>query len=66
MSTQNTQVAESKEFRSPYVLLGESKNAFENVTGKFMICYSGAVVTQRWKDVDTCQYLFHLKLQNIT
>ena len=65
VSAKNTQVSESKEFRCSYSLLGESRNEFKRVTNS-VICYRGAVVAPRWKDVDTRQYLFNLNLRNIT
>jgi hypothetical protein len=60
VSAQKTQVSETKEFRRSYCQLGESKNKFKSVTTSVM-CYRGAVVAPKWKDVDSCQYLFGFK-----
>jgi hypothetical protein len=53
VSMQNTQVSETKEFRCSYCRLHESKNEFKSFTVSVM-CYRGAVVAPKWKDVDPC------------
>ena len=60
MSAQNTQVSETKEFRCTYHWLRKSKKEFKSCTVSVM-CYQGAIVAPKWKDVDTGQYLFSFK-----
>jgi len=58
---QDTQVSETKEFRSSYSWPVESKNALKSFT-KSVMCYRGAVVAPNlWKDVDPGYYLFGFK-----
>jgi hypothetical protein len=52
LSTQNTQVSETKEFRRSYFRIRESKDEFKSFT-RSIWCYRGAVVMPKWKDVDT-------------
>jgi hypothetical protein len=52
MGLQNTQVSETKEFRNPYFRKSNSKNDLKGAC-IYMWCYRGAVVTPKWKDVDT-------------
>lgn len=64
LSSQNTQVSETKEFRKTYWHQFTSNDKFQ--TASFSLwCYRGAVVKPRWKDVDTGKSLF-CKLQNIS
>ena len=48
---QNTQVSETKEFKRSYSQLRKSKNGFKSFTESVM-CYRGAIVAPKWKDVD--------------
>ena len=52
---QNTQVSETKEFRRHFFLRRQSKNEFKRYTVSVM-CYRGAVVAPKWKDVDPGKY----------
>jgi len=49
---QNTQVSETKEFKSFYSSNRNSKEEFRGVAISVW-CYQGELVTPKWKDVDS-------------
>lgn len=53
---QNTQVSETKEFRSNYHLQCKSKADFKDYTSLFIWCYRGNEPQPKWRDVDTERY----------
>ena len=52
MSAQNTQVSETKEFRSTFICQRKSKDEFKEINSSVW-CYRGAIPVPSWKDVDT-------------
>jgi len=51
---QNTQISETKEFRESYFKCSDSPFGTCDI---FIWCYRGNVVTPKWKDVDTNNYM---------
>jgi len=52
VSAQNTQISETKEFRSAFICQRKSKDELKSITSSVW-CYRGTVAVPRWKDVDT-------------
>ena len=49
---QNTQVSETKQFRSSFIRQYQSKNKLKSIISSVW-CYRGTIAVPRWKDVDT-------------
>lgn len=57
ISTQNTQISETKEFKKSYFRESDSKADFKSASFSVW-CYRGLVEEPKWKDVDTSKYKF--------